>query len=213
MSVRDGGKVTVGGAVQFGQESGTIASNCVVEVLSGAEIAARNEFIVSGQNHVLTVSNGMIRTTSASSRGIQLPSCRTAGRDSNLMIEIAGTNPVIRAEGVSTSAEPALTVRGDTKVDFIVPAGGYVAPPFQAPTGKLGFIEDSLGNVPDLRFDVSACTPSFVRCVIARGDVLEVSESVLARARANLPGNCRLSVVSNELVLKINHTGFCLHIH
>ena len=212
MSVRDGGKVTVGGAVQFGQESGAIASNCVMEVLSGAEIAAGNEFIVSGRNHMLAVSNGMIRTTSSRSRGIQLPSCRTAGRDSDFTIAITGTNPVIRAEGTSTSAEPVLTVRGSTEVDFTIPQGGYVAPPFQTPIGKLGFIEDSLGNVPDLRFDVSACTKGLVRCVIARGDTLQVADSVLAHARANLPENCRLLVVGNELVLKVGKAGFCMHL-
>ena len=212
LSVRDGGILTSGGAVQYGQEGGVAASNCVMEVLSGAEITARSEFIVSGKNHMLTVSNGTIRTTSASSRGIQLHSGRTAGRDSNFTIAIAGTNPVIRAEGASTSAEPALTVRGDTKVNFTVPSGGYVAPPFQAPIGKIGFIEDSLGNVPDLRFDVSACTSGVVRCVIARGNTLQVDDSVLARARANLPENCKLRVIGNELVLKVNSIGFFLHI-
>lgn len=76
----------------------------------------------------------------------------------------------------------------------------------------LAINEDSLGNVPELQFDVSACTKGLVRCVIARGDTLQVADSVLARARANLPENCRLLVVGNELVLKVGKVGFCMHL-
>lgn len=207
MSVRDGGKVSVGNAFQYGQEPGTIASNCVMEVLSGSEVAVHSEFIVSGQNNRLVVSNGTICTASTTARGIQLTSGRTAGRDKDFSLVIAGTNPVIRAGSELSGAEPALSIRGDAVVDFIVPDGGYIEAPLQAPVGKLGIMKDTSGNVPALRFHVEDCGRDHIRCVIAEGESLAIDQDVLAAARAALPSNCRLSVTGNQMTLRVNPYG------
>ena len=208
MTVRDGGMIDVGSAFNFGQATGVLTSNNVMEVLSGGEIRAR-QFVVCGTNHTIVVSNGTIRTVAGNAAGLQLPN-GAAGRDRGLVLTLAGTNPVIRAEGTVSSGK-VLSVRSDTVVNFQVPAGGYVAPPFQATAGELGFVatEDA---VPDLRFDVSACGSSMFSCVLAEGAPLNVSEAVLTRARGNLPENCRLKIKGNQLVLKVNHLGFRFHV-
>lgn len=207
MSVRDGGKVSVGNAFQYGQESGAVASNCVMEVLSGSEVAVYSEFIVSGQNNRLVVSNGTVRTASKTARGIQFPSGRSSGRDKDFSLVIAGTNPVIRAGSELSGAEPALAIRGDAVVDFIVPDGGYIEAPLQAPVGELGIIKDTSGNLPTLRFHVEDCGRDHIRCVIAEGESLTVDPEVLAAARSALPVNCRLSVKGNQLLLRVNPYG------
>ena len=210
VSIRDGGFVNVGKSFLCGRSSGVVASNNVIEVMSGGEIVAQ-QFTVCGTNHMIVVSNGTIRTVAGTNYRLQLLH-GDIGRDGSLTVVLTGTNPVLRAEGTVTSSG-SLVVRSGTTLDFRVPASGYVAPPLQTSAGPLLFEVDKFGNVPELRFDVSACTSGVVRCVLARGDTLQVADSVLARARANLPENCRLRVIGNELVLKINYTGFCLHIH
>ena len=207
ISIRDAGSVNVGNSFLCGRSSGVVASNNVIEVLSGGEIVAR-QFTVCGTNHMIVVSNGTIRTVAGTNYRLQLLH-GDIGRDGSLTVVLAGTNPVLRAEGTVTSSG-SLVVRPGTTLDFRVPSAGYVAPPLQTSAGPLLFEVDRFGNVPDLRFDVSACTKGLVRCVIARGDTLQVADSVLARARANLPENCRLLVVGNELVLKVGKVGFCM---
>ena len=211
MLVRDGGKVTAGGTFKWGTEPtanggnpGGVTSNNVMEVTSGGEVIAR-EFIVYGTNHTLIVSNGTIRTTNERANGIQLPWYNN-DRDWDLALEIAGTNPVLRAEGVPSSTY-VFAIRRGAKVMFRVPREGYVEPPLQAPNGQLGIFDDDNGNFPDVRFDVSACGMRPVRSVIAEGNPLWIKPSTLTRMLANLPENCKLKLADNKLTLTVNEFG------
>ncbi len=204
MKVHDGGKVTVGGTFKWGLNESGVASNNVMEVLSGGEVVAK-EFIAYGTNHTLVVSNGTIRTTNAVAHGIQLPWYNN-DRDWDFTLEIAGTNPVLRAEGTPSSAY-VFAIRRGAKVIFRVPRDGYVETPLQAPNGRLGIFDDGSGNIPDLRFDVSACGMHPVRTVIASGNPLQVNNAVMNKMRANLPENCKLKVADNKLTLTVNEFG------
>ena len=204
MRVHDGGKVTVGGTFKWGLNESGVASNNVMEVLSGGEVVAK-EFIPYGTNHTLVVSNGTIRTTNAKANGIQLPWYNNS-RDWDFTLEVAGTNPVLRAEGTPSSAY-VFAIRRGAKVLFRVPRTGYVEPPLQAPNGKFGIFDDDNGNFPDLRFDVSACGMHPVRTVIAEGNPLWVKPSTLSLMQANLPENCKLKVADDKLILTVNEFG------
>ena len=204
MKVHDGGKVTVGEGFTFGVSSEGFASNNVMEVLTGGEVVA-NEFIVYGTNHMLVVSNGTVRTRNVVSSGIQLPWFDNA-RDWDFTLEVAGTNPVLRAEGTTASVY-TFGIRRGAKVLFRVPRDGYVEPPLQAPNGLLGIFGDGNGHAPDIRFDVSACGGHSVRCVIAEGNPLQIDDAVMSLMRSNLPENCKLKVVDNKLILKVNEFG------
>ena len=204
MRVHDGGKVTVGGTFKWGLNESGVASNNVMEVLSGGEVVAK-EFIPYGTNHTLVVSNGTIRTTNAKANGIQLPWYNNS-RDWDFTLEVAGTNPVLRAEGTPSSAY-VFAIRRGAKVLFRVPRTGYVEPPLQSPNGKFGIFDDDNGNLPDLRFDVSACGMHPVRTVIAEGNPLWIKPSTLTLMRANLPENCKLKVADDKLILTVNEFG------
>ena len=204
MKVHDGGKVTVGGMFKWGLNESGVASNNVMEVLSGGEVVAK-EFIVYGTNHTLVVSNGTIRTTNVKANGIQLPWYNN-DRDWDFTLEMAGTNPVLRAEG-TPSAAFVFAIRRGARVLFRVPRSGYVEPPLQAPNGRLGIFDDANGNIPDLRFDVSACGMRPVRCVIAQGNPLQVSDAVMSLMQSNLPENCKLKFADNKLTLTVNEFG------
>ena len=204
MRVHDGGKVTVGGTFKWGLNESGVASNNVMEVLSGGEVIAK-EFIVYGTNHTLVVSNGTIRTRNEKANGIQLPWYNN-DRDWDFTLEVAGTNPVLRAEGTPSSAY-VFAIRRGAKVMFHVPRTGYVEAPLQAPNGLFGIFDDGKGNIPDLRFDVSACGMHPVRCVIASGNPLQVSTAVMNKMRADLPENCKLKFADNKLTLTVNEFG------
>ncbi len=77
----------------------------------------------------------------------------------------------------------------------------------QAPNGKFGIFDDDNGNLPDLRFDVSACGMHPVRTVIAEGNPLWIKPSTLTLMRANLPENCKLKLADNKLTLTVNEFG------
>ena len=204
MRVHDGGKVTVGGTFKWGLNESGVASNNVMGVLSGGEVVAK-EFIVYGTNHTLVVSNGTIRTTNEKANGIQLPWYNN-DRDWDFTLEVAGTNPVLRAEGTPSSAY-VFAIRRGAKVMFHVPRTGYVEAPLQAPNGLFGIFDDGKGNIPDLRFDVSACGMHPVRCVIAEGNPLQINNAVMNLMRANLPENCKLKFADNKLTLTVNEFG------
>ena len=204
MRVHDGGKVTVGGTFKWGLNESGVASNNVMEVLSGGEVIAK-EFIPYGTNHTLVVSNGTIRTRNEKAHGIQLPWYNN-DRDWDFTLEVTGTNPVLRAEGTPSSAY-VFAIRRGAKVLFRVPRDGYVEPPLQAPNGLFGIFDDGKGNIPDLRFDVSACGMHPVRCVIAEGNPLQISTAVMNLMRANLPENCKLKVADDKLILTVNEFG------
>ncbi|MBQ6338921.1 MAG: hypothetical protein IJI36_07245 [Kiritimatiellae bacterium] len=204
MRVHDGGKVTVGGTFKWGLNESGFASNNVMEVTSGGEVLAK-EFIVYGTNHTLVVSNGAVRTTNAKANGIQLPWYNNV-RDWDFTLEVAGTNPVLRAEGTPSSAY-VFAIRRGAKVLFRVPREGYVEAPLQAPNGLLGIFDDAKGNIPDIRFDVSACGMHPVRCVIAEGNPLQINTAVMDLMRANLPENCKLKFADNKLTLTVNEFG------
>ena len=206
MTVCDGGRVTVAGNFNFGQSSDTSVhtSNNVMHVLSGGEVVAK-QFIIYGTNHTLVVSNGTIRTRNEKSHGIQLPWYNNS-RDWDFTLEVAGTNPVLRAEGTPSSAY-VFAIRRGANVLFRVPRTGYVEPPLQAPNGKFGIFDDDNGNLPDLRFDVSACGMHPVRTVIAEGNPLWIKPTTLTRMQANLPENCKLKVADNKLTLSVNEFG------
>ena len=204
MRVHDGGKVTVGGTFKWGLNESGVASNNVMEVTSGGEVTAK-EFIVYGTNHTLVVSNGTIRTTNEKAHGIQLP-WYDNDRDWDFTLEVAGTNPVLRAEGTPSSLH-VFAIRRGAKVVFHVPRDGYVEAPLQAPNGQLGIFDDANGNFPDIRFDVLACGTHPVRCVIAEGNPLWVKTGTLAQVQANLPENCKLKQDGNRLVLTVNEFG------
>ena len=204
MKVHDGGKVTVGGTFKWGLNESGVASNNVMEVLSGGEVVAK-EFIPYGTNHTLVVSNGTIRTINAVAHGIQLPWYKN-DRDWDFTLEIAGTNPVLRAEGTPSSAY-VFAIRRGAKVIFRVPRTGYMEPPLQAPNGRMGLFDDDNGNFPDVQFDVSACGMHSVRTVIAEGNPLWIKPTTLTRMQANLPENCKLKVADNKLTLTVNEFG------
>ena len=204
MKVHDGGKVTVGGTFKWGLNESGVASNNVMEGLSGGEVVAK-EFIPYGTNHTLVVSNGTIRTRNEKSHGIQLPWYNN-DRDWDFTLEIAGTNPVLRAEGTPSSAY-VFAIRRGAKVIFRVPRTGYMEPPLQAPNGRMGLFDDDNGNFPDVQFDVSACGMHSVRTVIAEGNPLWIKPTTLTRMQANLPENCKLKVADNKLTLTVNEFG------
>ncbi len=204
MRVHDGGKVTAGGPFKWGLNESGFASNNVMEGTSGGEVVAK-EFIVYGTNHTLVVSNGTIRTTNEKANGIQLPWYNN-DRDWDFTLEVAGTNPVLRAEG-TPSAAYVFAIRRGAKVMFRVPREGYVEPPLQSLNGLFGIFDDGKGNIPDLRFDVSACGMHPVRCVIASGNPLQVSTAVMNKMRADLPENCKLKLADNKLTLTVNEFG------
>ena len=204
MKVHDGGKVTVGGTFKWGLNESGVASNNVMEVLSGGEVVAK-EFIPYGTNHTLVVSNGTIRTINAVAHGIQLPWYNN-DRDWDFTLEIAGTNPVLRAEGTPSSAY-VFAIRRGAKVILRVPRTGYMEPPLQAPNGRMGLFDDDNGNFPDVQFDVSACGMHPVRTVIAEGNPLWIKPTTLTRMQANLPENCKLKVADNKLTLTVNEFG------
>ena len=204
MRVHDGGKVTVGGTFKWGLNESGVASNNVMEVLSGGEVIAK-EFIPYGTNHTLVVSNGTIRTTNEKANGIQLPWYNN-DRDWDFTLEVAGTNPVLRAEGTPSSVY-VFAIRRGAKVLFRVPRDGYVEPPLQSPNGKFAIFDDNNGHVPDIRFDVSACGMHPVRCVIASGNPLQINTAVMDLMRANLPENCKLKFADNRLTLSVNEFG------
>ena len=90
---------------------------------------------------------------------------------------------------------------------FRVPRDGYVEAPLQAPNGRLSIFDDANGNIPDIRFDVSACGTHPVRCVIAEGNPLQINPVTFAQMQANLPENCKLKQEGNRLVLTVNEFG------
>ncbi|MBR1589246.1 MAG: hypothetical protein IJ658_13090 [Kiritimatiellae bacterium] len=204
MRVHDGGKVTAGGTFKWGLNESGFASNNVMEVTSGGEVVAK-EFIVYGTNHTLVVSNGTIRTTNAKAHGIQLPWYNN-DRDWDFTLEVAGTNPVLRAEGTPSSVY-VFAIRRGAKVVFRVPRDGYVEAPLQAPNGTFAIFDDAQGNIPDIRFDVSACGMHPVRCVIAQGNPLQINNAAMNLMRSNLPENCKLKFADNKLVLTVNEFG------
>lgn len=204
MRVHDGGKVTAGGTFKWGLNESGFASNNVMEVTSGGEVVAK-EFIVYGTNHTLVVSNGTIRTTNEKAHGIQLPWYNN-DRDWDFTLEVAGTNPVLRAEGTPSSVY-VFAIRRGAKVVFRVPRDGYVEAPLQAPNGTFAIFDDAQGNIPDIRFDVSACGMHPVRCVIAQGNPLQINNAAMNLMRSNLPENCKLKFADNKLVLTVNEFG------
>ena len=72
---------------------------------------------------------------------------------------------------------------------------------------KIGIFDDGKGNIPDLRFDVSACGMHPVRCVIAEGSPLQINTAVMNLMRVNLPENCKLKFADNRLTLTVNEFG------
>jgi len=216
---RDGARASVGGLFATGTSAqfGCTSDN-VIEIRSGAEVTAGNVAFYCS-NSCVTVENALLCATNGGTNviGFQIPWYNE--RDWNCHLILSGTNPVVRTLSRNATAygNHAFGVRRGGKVTFVVPKGGYVEPPLQAPNGRLGIFDNAKGDVPEICFDLSELDEGRTETVLTRSKELYITPLAMNRLQANLRAAvdarfgattpCRVKTTNSELRITVGMKG------
>lgn len=168
-----------------------------LEIGDGASYTAYR-FHTTSIGNGLVISNGTFCGTSSTESGIGDPQ-DGAEAPTNNFIRLEGNCPAVRFSGENNKG---LRVQNFSRMEFAVPAGGYLANHVPITGGKFAIdetcdiffeLDDYLSALGDERDAVTLVS-------VERG--ITVPDEVLARANARLPKRCALVLDGYKLILK-----------
>ncbi len=179
----------------LGYTEGTANSNTLAVLNNGYLYAFRLRIGDKGAYNTLIISNA---TVHAGSENCAIP-YSTASTGNRIVF--AGTNALLKSEA-------DILIRYGTTLEFIIPRGGYAAPPIQtlADTAKNIYLDPTTRITLDL--DAFARGGGGDQVLARTANSFGLSETTLQSLNAQLaPQQCSLEIAGKELILRTPHTG------
>ena len=185
-------------------------------VIGDGSLVTAYRFHTTGIGNALVVSNGTLKTFSATAYPTSIGSQDSDHNGgvtyvTNNLLRLEGSHPALRVD----SANCGVRVINNSSIVFAIPAGGYDLGHVPVSGGRFQMTAGS-----KIRFELDDFLKSLGRkkvkyiTLVETSTAFDVPETVIADANENLPEGCKVFVEDGKLILKaIVGGGFTLYLH